>query len=87
VAENIALNLKRKPTPKELANYGLEKFADSYPKELSGGMKQRVGIARAWSTNPKIIFMDEPFSELDSFTAVELRKEVLIIWQEKNRRL
>jgi len=67
----------------ELKFLGLEKFAAVYPKELSGGMKQRVGIARALATDPKIIFMDEPFSELDSFTAEELRQELLQIWQAK----
>lgn len=65
----------------ELSKLGLEKFAQTHPKQLSGGMRQRVGIARALVTNPKIIFMDEPFSALDSFTAEELRKEILNIWQ------
>ena len=46
-------------------------------------MRQRVGIARAFVTDPKVIFMDEPFSELDSFTAQELRKELLDIWEKR----
>ncbi len=67
----------------ELTKLGLNAFSHSYPVELSGGMKQRVGIARSLVTNPKIIFMDEPFSELDSFTAKELRHEIIQIWHER----
>lgn len=90
VFENVELGLLTRHIPKEerylkvmgeLKKLGLERFAKTFPKELSGGMKQRVGIARALVTNPKIIFMDEPFSALDSFTAEVLRKEVLEIWQ------
>jgi NitT/TauT family transport system ATP-binding protein len=92
VYENVELGLLAKGIPdherkeivvRELKQFGLEKFADSHPKELSGGMRQRVGLARALAIDPKIIFMDEPFSELDSFTAEELRKELLRIWQER----
>ncbi len=83
LARNVALSERNKRVRQELEILGLEKFGHVYPRDLSGGMKQRVGIARALVTNPKIIFMDEPFSELDSFTAEELRKKLLSIWQER----
>jgi len=59
---------------------GLAGFEDSYPRELSGGMKQRVGIARALSVEPALLFMDEPFSSVDALTAETLRAEVIDIW-------
>jgi NitT/TauT family transport system ATP-binding protein len=59
---------------------GLSGFEEAYPRELSGGMKQRVGMARAFSMNPEILFMDEPFSQVDALTAESLRAEVLDIW-------
>lgn len=62
---------------------GLDKEYNSYPRDLSGGMRQRVGIARALVINPQVLILDEPFSQLDIITASELRKEILDIWQRQ----
>ncbi|HSW39350.1 MAG TPA: ABC transporter ATP-binding protein [Acidobacteriota bacterium] len=62
---------------------GLTAAKDMHPHELSGGMKQRVAIARALAVSPSILFMDEPFAALDTFTRFHLQDELLRIWQEK----
>jgi NitT/TauT family transport system ATP-binding protein len=68
---------------KTLDTVGLDGFEHAYPKELSGGMKQRVGFARALVVQPEVLFMDEPFSALDVLTAENLRSEVIDLWQDK----
>ena len=68
-----------------IATVGLTGFEDTYPRELSGGMKQRVGMARALSVEPELLFMDEPFSQVDALTAESLRAQVIDIWTSHER--
>ncbi|MBY0472298.1 ATP-binding cassette domain-containing protein [bacterium] len=92
VADNVALGLKplklseaevNSRVKKAIDLVGLEGFEEAYPKELSGGMKQRVGFARALVMERPILCLDEPFSALDVLTAEALRKEVLNLWLNK----
>src|SRR5712692_2364570 len=94
VLENIEVVLKAAGLPGEeiraragqvVRTVGLAGFEGSYPRELSGGMKQRVGMARAFSLNPEMLFMDEPFSQVDALTADSLRAEVIDIWASKDK--
>jgi NitT/TauT family transport system ATP-binding protein len=89
VTENVRVVLKAAGVPgaeiddrvaRAIRTVGLVGFDDTYPRELSGGMKQRVGMARALSVDPEILFMDEPFSSVDALTAESLRAEVVDIW-------
>jgi NitT/TauT family transport system ATP-binding protein len=92
VFENVEAPLKARGVPaderrrrglKILDTVGLDGFESAYPKELSGGMKQRVGFARALVVEPEVLFMDEPFSALDVLTAENLRGELLDLWSDR----
>ena len=94
VKKNVKFGLKlrgvKEPELSEIADkyirlVGLEEFGDSYPNELSGGMKQRVAIARAYAVNPEILLMDEPFGALDAQTRTQLQTELLETWEKEKK--
>lgn len=94
VMENTEIGPKWRGVPKKerrakaqafLELVGLKGFEKSYPAQLSGGMKQRVGIARAYTNDPEILIMDEPFGALDAQTRYSMEEEVARIWQQEKR--
>ena len=82
-ARGMAAAERRERSLRILDTVGLDGFETAFPKELSGGMRQRVGFARALVVEPEVLFMDEPFSALDVLTAENLRSELLELWQKK----
>ncbi|MCL5272204.1 MAG: nitrate/sulfonate/bicarbonate ABC transporter ATP-binding protein [Gammaproteobacteria bacterium] len=92
VLENVELGLEAQGVSRDERRHraieaidiiGLDGFESAFPKELSGGMRQRVGFARALVINPDVLLMDEPFSALDVLTAENLKSDLLELWQEK----
>ena len=92
VLENVELGLEAQGVPsterrrralKVIDTVGLDGFESAYPRELSGGMQQRVGFARALVVNPEILLMDEPFSALDVLTAENLKTDLIDLWEDK----
>lgn len=94
VIENVGYGLRMRGISKKIRNeiaehyiqmIGLRKFAHSYPCQLSGGMKQRVSVARAFANDPEILLMDEPFGALDEQNRIILQQELLQIWESSKK--
>jgi NitT/TauT family transport system ATP-binding protein len=92
VEQNIGFGLFRlgdNEKRQRIAHYvqlvGLRGFEKSYPRELSGGMKQRLEVARALAVNPDVLYLDEPFGALDSITRLQMRRELLRIWHAERK--
>jgi NitT/TauT family transport system ATP-binding protein len=94
VLENVVFSLEMRGVPRDervalarsvLARVGLQSFAGAYPHQLSGGMRQRVGIARALAAEPEVLLMDEPFGALDAQTRTVLQEELLRVWESERK--
>jgi len=94
VRDNVRLPLRLAHVAREdadrrvsdaLARVGLAEFAETYPRELSGGMKMRVSLARALVTDPDVLLMDEPFAALDEITRFRLNNDLLVLWRELHK--
>jgi NitT/TauT family transport system ATP-binding protein len=94
VRKNVSFGPQMRGVPKKeyapivdyyISKVGLQRFADSYPYQLSGGMKQRVSIARAFANDPEILLMDEPFAALDEQNKLLLQEELLRTWEETRK--
>ena len=94
VRQNIAFGLEMRGVPKRereavvdhwIGKVGLRRFADAFPRQLSGGMKQRVSIARAFANDPEVLLMDEPLGALDAQTRLVLQQELLSLWEEDRK--
>ena len=94
VMQNVELGLKIRGVPRKERREAAQKYIDlvglhgfekSYPAQLSGGMKQRVGIARAYTSNPQILLMDEPFGQLDAQTRYAMQEEIQRVWENEKR--